>query len=428
MSEQQTQKAPGGDLSPEELALRRSGGVIAMVESIRKKERDKNEAEMIEALALLAAPDRETVPELYRHTEPHRGSVQTASPTDPLYRRMSDEVQEWRNPDSDHWMAEWVRGCYSGDHAKQLVASAKLEEIYPRAVMTEGTAGTGGAVSTGTGGELIPRPLEAVVMIARDRIAKMRRFATIFLMTRQQHNIPTAGAITAAMVAESTSGADSSPAIAQVPLVAHVAAAKASTTKELMEDAAINLINIIATRGGGALGVLEDNQFFRLGSGTAPNVTKISGTAFAVNTGTDLAYSDLLTMVSNVGQQYRDAGVFFIAADVLNFLANVRDGNGRPFYQGLQETPAPIGDDPGIVGTILRKPVFEVPFTAGEIWFGDPAQYALGNRQGIQMAASEHVRFLEREIVWILTERIAGNNTDAAAAQVETAVASASSL
>jgi hypothetical protein len=38
------------------------------------------------------------------------------------------------------------------------------------------------------------------------------------------------------------------------------------------------------------------------------------------------------------------------------------------------------------------------------------------------------VRFLTREVVYMITERIAGNNTDTAAMQYTTAIASASSL
>ena len=79
-------------------------------------------------------------------------------------------------------------------------------------------------------------------------------------------------------------------------------------------------------------------------------------------------------------------------------------------------------------GTLLRKPVYEVPLTAGDIWFGDPSQYAIGNRQGIEIDVSTHARFLNREVVWEITERIAGNNTDAAAAQYTTGITTASSL
>jgi HK97 family phage major capsid protein len=401
--------------------------VIAALEGYRKRNKDQLQAEMIEAIAALEKPDRSEVPEQYKDTE-HKGNVRYSSPTEPLYRRMSEEEREWRNPDSDFWMAEWIKGNYRRDHGAMLLASAKLDQMFPRAVMTEGWSAGDGSVGTGTGGELVPRPLEAVVYIARDRVAKMRRFATIFNMTAQEHNIPTAGSMTAAMTAEGTEIGQSEPAIAQVPLIAHVAGVQARATKELMNDSAINLVTILSTRGGTALGVLEDDEFFKTGTGTRPHVTKLSGTGATLTTATFLSYTNVVTMYHALGQQYRDNAVWFIESGVLAMLSNVRDGNGRPFYQGLQETPGPITDDPGAVGTILRKPVYEVPLTAGSIWFGDPSQYAIGDRQGIEIAVSEHVRFLTREVVWMISARIAGNNTDTAAAYMTTGITSATSL
>jgi HK97 family phage major capsid protein len=420
--------AAEGGPTPKELDMRNSSAVISAIESLRKRERETLQEEMVLAINELDKPERGALPEFYRQPAEHRAVSRFSSPTEPLYRGLSEEEREWRNPDSDFWIGEWLRGRYNSDHGKMLLAGAKLDEMFPRAVMTEGTAGAGGAVSTGTGGELVPRPLEAIVYIARDRVAKMRRFATIFQMTAQQHNVPTAASMTAAMVAEGTGAAQSEPAVAQVPLVAHVAGVQARATKELVNDSAYNLVTILSQRGGAALGVLEDNEFFKDGTGTAPHVTKLSGTGLVLTTATFLPYSDVLSMYHTLGQQYRDNAIWFIESGVLEMLGNVRDGNGRPFYQGLQETPGPITDDPSAVGTILRKPVYEVPLTAGDIWFGDPSQYVVGNRQGIEIAVSEHARFLQREVVWMITERIAGNNTDTAAAQYTTGVTSATSL
>jgi HK97 family phage major capsid protein len=418
---------PKGTVTEKEKELRSSDAVIAAMEAYRKRNREELEAEMVAAIDELDKPDRQ-LPELYHNPAEHRGVTRFSSPTEPLYRNMPAEVREWRNPDSDHYMASWLRGKLEGDRGAMLHASVKLEGMFPRAVMTEGVALGTGATATGTGAELVPRPLQAVVMIARDRVAKMRRFATIFQMNAQETMIPTADSMTAAMVAESAGSAQSEPAIAQVALIAHVAGVQARATKELVADSAVNLVTILSQRGGAALGVLEDNEFFKAGTGTAPHVTKLSGTGLVLTTATFLPYSDVLSMYHTLGQQYRDNAVWFIESGVLEMLGNVRDGNGRPFYQGLGESPGPVTDDAGAVGTLLRKPVYEVPLTAGDIWFGDPSQYAIGDRQGIEIDVSTHARFLNREVVWEITERIAGNNTDTAAAQYTTGITSATSL
>jgi HK97 family phage major capsid protein len=412
---------PTGGPSDKEKDQRGKDGLLTMIETIRRNEREAYEAEMAEALRDLTGAKRDGLPEFDR--------IETrSSPTDPLYRRLPEDEREWRNPDSDHYMAQWIRGRAYNDRATMLQAHAKLEQMFPRAVMTEGTALGTGAVATGTGAELVPRPLQNVVMIARDRIAKMRRFATIYQMTTQETNIPTAAAMTAAMVLEGTGAAQSEPAIAQVPLIAHVAGVQARATKELVEDAAYNLVTILSTRGGTALGKLEDEEFLKAGTGTKPHVTKISGTGYVLQTGAALAYTDMLGIYHTCGQQYRGNAVWFISSSVLQLLGNVRDGMGRPMYQGMTETPAAITDDPGAAGTIFRKPVYEMDLTSGDIFFGDPSQYAIGDRRGITIEVSNDARFLTREVVWMITERIAGNNTDTAAMQYTTAITSASSL
>lgn len=406
-----------GDVSPEEIKKRGESAVLSLVDNIVRKERDSWWESVADMLARHEVVDRTSVPE----TQNRKGEAVTrlSSPTEPLYRRMSDEEREWRNPDSDHWMAEWLRGHVYGDRGQKLQANAKLVEMFGRADVTEGVADASGGFATGTGAELLPRPLENVVFIARDRVAKMRRFATNYPMTSQEHNIPTQAAMTAAMVAEGSTAAQGEGAVAQVPLIARKAQVKAVATREILADAAVSLVNIFARRGGGALGVLEDNQFFRLGDGTAPNVTKISGTAYNETTSGTIQYSELLTMYYNVAQEYRDNSVWFIAANVLNLMSNLRDGNGRPLFQGLTDVPGPISDDPSAVGTVFRRPVYEVPFSDGEIWFGDPAAvYAVGTRQGIEVRASEHVNFASDEVMWLITERFAGNNVDTVAAQV----------
>ena len=414
-------------VSDAERDLRGKSSLLTLVETIRQNERESYEAEMAEALIELAKPDRSDVPKLYKDVAEHKGNITTRSPTEPLYRRMPEEERQWRNPDSDHYMAEWLRGEARGDRSRMLQAVAGLEGMFPRAVMTEGISPQDGAFATGTGAEYIPRPLEAVVMINRDRIAKMRRFATLYQMTAQEHSIPTQDAMTAAMVVEDHAEvAQGEGAVAQVPLTSHTAGVQVRATKMLLNDAAINLVNIIATRGGAALGVLEDDEFFKDGTGTSPHVTMLTGTSYvaSLTTATALSYTNLVGMYHDLPQQYRTNAAFFVSSSVLGILSNVRDTLGRSIYQGLMDAPGPITDDPGAVGTLLRKPVYEVPSTPGTIWFGDLSQYAVGNRQGITVESSEHQLFSTRQVIWLITERIAGNNTDTAAGQFLTAIVS----
>lgn len=420
-------------VSDEENKKRTESNAATIFETIRKSEREKHEAEMFEALKLLTETDRSKVPEIYKNPAEHRGVATLRSPTEPLYRRMSEDVREWRNPDSDHYMAEWMRGESKRDYSRMLEANARLDAMFGRADMTEGIAPGTGAFATGTGAEYVPRPLMAAVQIERDKVAKMRRFATIVQMTAQEHSIPTQAAMTAAMVAEDDAEvAQGEGAVAHVALVAHTAGVQIRASKMLLDDAAINLVSIITQRGGSALGVLEDVQMFdsTAGDGTSPNLTAISGTSYqaSLTTATTLSYTNLQGLYYDLPQQYRDRAVWFCASDVLGLLSNVRDGIGRPIYQGIVDAPGQLGDDPGAMGTLLRKPIYETVMPAGSIILVDPSQYYIGQRAGITVESSADQLFSTRMMIWLITERVAGNNTDLGAGQFLDAIAYANSL
>jgi HK97 family phage major capsid protein len=422
---------PRGEVGETEAEARRQAGFKALVMNVVESERAKFWDGATEMLRKMEIPDRSPVPDFRNKAD--EPVARLVSPTEPLYRRLSAEERAIRTPDGDHWMAEWIRGNVYGDSARMFQSSAELETLFPdpkRATTTEGTAGASGAISTGTGGALVPRPLEAAVLIARDRVAKMRRFAQSMTMTAQTHTVPTAAAMTAYMTAEGATATQGEPTMASVQLTARKGQVTAVATEEILNDAAINLVNIYAARGGGALGKLEDDQFFSDGDGTAPNISAcILGTAYSETTSAALSYTDLLGMYYTVGQAYRQNAVWMAASNVLQLLAALRDGDNRPFYQGLVNAPAPISDDPTAEGTLLRRPVYEVPFPDGSMLFGDVnACYIVGTRQGLQSKASEHVKFDSDEVMWKITQRFDGINVDAVAAYTVAGITSVNTV
>jgi HK97 family phage major capsid protein len=421
---------PVPGMSADEAKRTEKSALMSLVANIVESERNTWMKDVVDELKEFTDPDRSNVPEIQntRGETVHRLS----SPADTVYRRMSPEMRAVRNPDSDHWMAEWIRGQYNKDRARMFVATEHLNAMF-RAVsdIVEDPVGPSGGISaTASGGPLLPRPLESVVMIERDRVAKMRRWATIYQMTAQQHNIPTAGSMVAYMAGENTTSTSGEPTFAYVSLVAKKGRCLAVATQEILNDAAVNLVNLFAVRAGGALGKLEDDQFFELGDGTGNNISAdISGNAFtATPSATTMAYSNVVGMYFAVPQQYRDNARWLIAGNILEKFSSLQDGNGRPFYQGLQERPLTLGDDPWAVGTILGKPVYEVPLPNGEIFFGDvAAAYAVGSRQGIQSAASEHFKFDVDAIMWKFTQRFDGVNIDQSASAHATGITAVSS-
>jgi HK97 family phage major capsid protein len=114
----------------------------------------------------------------------------------------------------------------------------------------------------------------------------------------------------------------------------------------------------------------------------------------------------------------------------LRLFAQLQDSTGdKQFYMGLTDLPGPFTDDPSAEGTIYRRPVYEVPFTAGTVWFGDPTQaYIIGTVDGLVSAVSDQVKFAEDQVMWKLTQRFDGNNIDAAASQVATGITTVTSV
>ena len=425
MSENKPTYAP---ITPTETAQREASAIQTIVSSIVAEQRQSWMSEMKAELDALREPIRTNVPELVnREGETvHR----LTSPTEYMYSRMTEAERQWRNPDSDHHMAEWLRGCAGKDNARMFQANVALEAMYGRATTEEGVAAASGGLSTGTGGSLIPRPLEAVILIARDRVAKMRRFAGGFTMTAQTHTVPTAKSMTAHMTLEGVATTQGEPTYASIQLTARKNSARGIVTNEVLADAAVNVVNVMSTRAGSALGAVEEAQMWRIGEGTAPNITAfMAGVALAETTSGILDFTTVIAAYYAVPQQYRDNARWFAASDVLQLMALVRDGNGRSFYPGLLEPSLPLGDDGTAFQTILGKPVHEVDATPGTIHFADAsALYLVGSRAGITARTSEHVGFTTGTVQFIWEERFDGTNVDTSAGQTITGITSANSL
>lgn len=421
------------------------------LQEILKTEREANSAEFAKHIETLRTPDRSTVEELGIGNTPHQigesGDTRTSAeitrgesvsiisrhqPIDDYYRGLSPAMQEWRTPDTDHWGAEWIRGQHHKDHGRMAEAVDKSEEwvgrAFGRAVTLEGAGSLVGAVGGGVGGEFIPRPVEQAILIARNMVSKMRGFASSFVMTRQVHQIPTAAAMTGAMVAEGSTGSNDEPDIAQVALIAQKGQVVATASLEMLDDSAVNLVGLYTQLAGEGLGTLEDDQFWSTGNGTPPNITsKVDGTAYLETTTLALGFVDVATMYFNVGQPYRDNAAWYGAANVLQMLSTVVDSAaGRQLYAGFGDGPGAIVDDSGAVATLMRRPVFEVPLLDGTLIFGDMrAGYIVGTRAGITARSSTDVLFASDKIMWSWTSRFDGNDRDVAALQRVAGITSA---
>jgi len=438
MAEPTVLSGPPAPDSPEGLQ-RVQDAMHAQLDAIASRAEERMLEGMAEIIARYEKPNPSRIPTLVNSAGDTVITTSRAWDSSPERMRLPEEERKYRTWDGDHYMRSWLKAMQEGDYAGRVQADGKLQTIFPalyRADTLEGAATTTGAFPAGTGGVLIPRPIEALVAVALSKVAKMYRWARTYTMTSQTSQIPTAGAATAYMQGEATSPlTGGEPGLAQVVLTAYNAMGKLILGRDFLDDEAQNVIPVFVQLMGDALAELEDSEFLRLGTGTAPHPTKLTPLLFTETTSAALGFGDVVKMYADVPQRYRDNGMWLVNPTVLRLMAGVRDGNGRQLYTDMLRPPQFIGDTAnasmydGAVGTIFGKPVHEVDLTAGEIFFGDVSRaYAIGRRRGITVEASRDFLFDTRRVIWLVSERIAGNNVDTTAGLLCQGITSATSL
>lgn len=413
------------DLEPDERERDGNDEMELLMRDVLGKRDDVLRGEFKKSILGLLKPERDDVEDVLPDTERDEHTiVSRTQPTDPLYYRLhrdNPRLKEWRTPDLDHWNAQWLRGFINRDRAKQELAEQKLGEItgLGRAVTTysEGALDSSDptAILDGSAGSLLPQPFANVVLIARDAVAVMANLVQSITMTSATLRVPTANAFTVEMVAEGATSDEAGPTAASIMMKVEKMSGFAKISMETLADAAFNVIGMLSTRAGSAMGALEDTQICTT-DGTPPNISgKIVGQNVAEATSTVLIYEDLVTLLFALGKVYRTNAVWLANSVTLTLLSTLMDGNSRPVLQFPTEQVNVISDAPGSIGTLFRKPVFEVPLADGELIFGDPLGYAFARRQGLTIATSTESSFSSDVVDLKFTQRIDGEMLDVVA-------------
>jgi len=400
--------------------------IASLFNAVMQKKEAKRFAQLESEIAKLAGEpeDNPAVDGARRIAD--RGGEQIVSrhqPTDPLYRnlhRTQPAYKEVRTPDLDHWNIQWLRGFLSRDVAQMKMAAAKANDAagYRANETLEGVLSTT-AVTDGTGGHLLPQPFTDVVEIARGAAAVVAPLCTNFTTTGATLRVPTAGAVTADTAAE---GAAPLQGSAQVPtftsemLILHKIGARMIASDEMLEDAAFNLMDIYGRRAGEAIGVAEDVQILTTG-GTSPDLTEaLAGGVVTSATTTVMIYEDLNTLFFALGKAYQPNSTWLGGTLVATLLSNMLDANGGPILRIPDRAPTPVTDaTPQAIGTILGRPFYHVPATAGVLILGDLRGYGIVRKGGIVAKMSGDVGFTTDTVQFKFTERVDGRILDDAA-------------
>lgn len=275
------------------------------------------------------------------------------------------------------------------------------------------------AVSSATGsmGYTVPTELADFILVKKDKIAKMRKYAFVFQMAGN-FQLPTEGTgVTTYWVGENAEITESNPTIGKKNLADYYLAARVLIPRALINTSAYNIVNFIGELCARGLRSAEESAFVAGdGSGKPTGLRSATITQTTAQTGAALAYSDVVNGYYGLPEQYRANAVWLTSALGMKALRNIKDTQGIPIFD-LRD------------GTIFGRPVIEtsdIPANLGsatnttEIYFGDLWYYWIKDGEAMFIETDKVIKNLQTEIV--VAEAIDGVLTNADAFYKITAV------
>lgn len=287
------------------------------------------------------------------------------------------------------------------------------------------------ALSEGTladGGATVPEEYRAELLMLALEDAMVRSRATIIPMNSASVRIPAIrdashatsvfGGVQGSWLNEaanlSSGGAGTTqPTFQQVMLTARKLTGFTIAANELLMDSALSLEALIMTLFAKALAYFEDDAFISgvgagqplgiLNADAMVSVTKETGQPAAT-----INYQNIVKAFSRMLPQSLNRAVWYCGPDAFPELAqmalNVGTGGAPVWISNIQNgAPASIFGRPLI---ITEKA--QALGTAGDLVFADMSYYLIGDRQSLQMTASQHYAFATDQMAWRFVQRVDG--------------------
>jgi len=211
-----------------------------------------------------------------------------------------------------------------------------------------------------------------------------------------------------AVVAESGTVGASQPVLTTFTLTLEKVQYHYLATDEAMEDTGALVGEINSQVGPEFAKFIENGAVNGVGTVLVGVVGHAQTTSVAKETGQT---ADTI-VVENIDKMYSSAknparSVWLMSRSAYTAIQGLEDSNGNRLFQG----PNQLGDAP--FGTLKGLPIAVSDYcqeigTVGDIVLGDWSKYRLAVKGGLQVASSEHVKFLESETAYKFTYRMAG--------------------
>ncbi len=221
---------------------------------------------------------------------------------------------------------------------------------------------------------------------------------------------PFFGGVQMNWTAEAQTRIETEPQFKQMELKAWELSGYSVSSNVLLQDSAVGLEKFLMTLFARAIAWFEEYAFLNGNGAGKPQGMVTSNAALTVNreTANLVQFQDVATMWSRLLPHSWGTAFWAFSPSVVPQLLQLKDGSNRAIFisidQGAAKTP---------VWSLLGRPAFpteKLPAlgSTGDIVLLDPSLYVIGDRQSIEIAASEHVNFLRNQMTWRVVERVDG--------------------
>jgi len=235
-------------------------------------------------------------------------------------------------------------------------------------------------------------------------------FTIITTGSGEDIKVPTqTGFSTGTATAEAAAAGISNPSTSFLTLRAHKYSTLITISRELLEDAGVDVVGFIGRQAGNAIGAIV-NEKLAIGTGTVePNGLFVAAGSGVRGTATNFAFSadDLIDLTMSVDSAYasRPSAGFMMRRATMGTLRKLKDDNGAYIYDPTQ----------GAQALLLGYPVHENPYApaigtaAKSVVFGDMSSYHVRQVGGVEIARSDDAYFVNDLVAFRVSVRVDAN-------------------
>lgn len=318
-------------------------------------------------------------------------------------------------------------------------ARERLEKAYgssyapwdQKAALAEGTGITGGyAAPPEYSSELLRLAIEETVLAGRARIFPMNS-AEIHIPALDQTSVPGAigqsaytGGMIAYWTAEAATRTETEPKFKQVTLRANELSGYTLASRNILADNVVALEALLGDLIRETVGWYLDYGCLQGTGVTQPlGILNAPATVSVNRAGAGkFQLADAAKMMGALLPKSRRKAIWIMAADAFPQLVQLVDASNRvvflpnfvqngPSSYGRSQGSAQVAPDDNMV--LLGRPVFfteKLPAlgTKGDVMLVDPTYYLIGQRTQLEVAASEHYKFINNQMTWRFVARVDG--------------------